>query len=392
MSVSEATTEELGGASSSPRVETAALQRQGAPAARYNAGVAPLFLLPASDGVAKGDKYWKFSMTRSRPKWVETGICDSTALPSDAVLLPELIAALAADHDAVLGAKALGGSSLTKIATKFKPLSTLTGPVLFIGKLHAVRASAGAGEVTPASANAGWLADAGIVSLFYVPCSPASKYLLLVGCTKSSRAVALTNLATLLGVWQSRNRDKGAAITTLRAAGLSISFEWFDQTFVRCVGPGGHCEVIRGVNLAVARLKAAVAGALVDSPDADSSGLPPAAGNADTGDSADAEDAGTELSADEGGSEDESANLLARRVPPPAKRLRGLPPEEAVAQNLWEVALRVPPYAYSALHDVSFVPATAAAASSTASSTARPAAASSAGEGSGDPDEAVRAQ
>jgi len=29
-------------------------------------------------------------------------------------------------------------------------------------------------------------------------------------------------------------------------------------------------------------------------------------------------------------------------------RLRGLPPEEAVSQNLWEVALCVPQYAYSA--------------------------------------------
>jgi hypothetical protein len=133
----------------------------------------------------------------------------------------------------------------------------------------------------------------------------------------------------------------------------------------------------------VARLKAAVAGAVDGSSGTVSAGPPQLAATADTGD---AEGASTDPSADECSSEDEAVNLLAHPLPPPAKRLRGLPPKEAMAQNLWEVALCVPRYAYSARHDVALAPAIAAAASSSAASTAPQAGASSAEELAGAPD------
>jgi hypothetical protein len=114
-----------------------------------------------------------------------------------------------------------------------------------------------------------------------------------------------------------------------------------------------------------------VAGALVDSPDADSSGLPPAAGNADTGDSADAEDAGTELSADEGGSGDEIHQLVGSSRSPAGKAAarpaaRGGCGAKPVGGGALRATVRI-----LRLARASFVPATAAAASCTASSTAR---------------------
>jgi len=328
----------------------------GPPGAGANAGVAPLFFLPDDKA---GRNYFKFSMVLAEPRWVETGISDPAKLPVDAVLLPNLVASIAGNYDAVLGTALQPGTSLQQFAARFKDLPSLRGPVLYIGTLSSATVAAGAGAAAGAttSSNSAWLAEAGVVFLMYVPCNTDSKYLIFID--RKSSGASVSNLGNQLRTWHSRNKDTGTATATFSAAGLSVGFSWIGAAFVRCIGDTGQCEAVRGAEDRMARLRAVLPCASGRSRDVAPAGV----GSASAARSDD--DAGERSEDSSEGDGDAFPNLLARPVrAPPAKRLRTQKVEPLAMENLWEMALRAQPHSYSSEHDVVFLPVITAVVSS----------------------------